>query len=213
MKLSRFFAVAFMLLLGAGGVFAQLTASRAFAEAPQSVFPLLDHNTRLDMIDYFNSGMTTASKNNMDGKSRITALTPNKVEISMTDASSYELALLPTANGDSVIALITTVATPAPDSQMAIFSKDWSKNITNGIFTKPVLADWLTDEGKDDIGEVEGIVPFMLVSYSYNPDSQQLEVTNNTAKFMSPELYELVAPSLKKSMVFRWNGKKFVPES
>ena len=186
MKLSRFFAVAFMLLLGAGGVFAQLTASRAFAEAPQSVFPLLDHNTRLDMIDYFNSGMTTASKNNMDGKSRITALTPNKVEISMTDASSYELALLPTANGDSVIALITTVATPAPDSQMAIFSKDWSKNITNGIFTKPVLADWLTDEGKDDIGEVEGIVPFMLVSYSYNPDSQQLEVTNNTAKFMSP---------------------------
>ena len=84
MKLSRFFAVAFMLLLGAGGAFAQLTASRAFAEAPQSVFPLLDHNTRLDMIDYFNSGMTTASKNNMDGKSRITALTPNKVEISMT---------------------------------------------------------------------------------------------------------------------------------
>lgn len=212
MKLSRFFAVAFM-LLGAGGAFAQLTASRAFAEAPQSVFPLLDHNTRLDMIDYFNSGMTTASKNNMDGKSRITALTPNKMEISMTDASSYELALLPTANGDSVIALITTVATPAPDSQMAIFSKDWSKNITNGIFTKPVLADWLTDEGKDDISEVEGIVPFMLVSYSYNPDSQQLEVTNNTAKFMSPELYELVAPSLKKSMVFRWNGKKFVPES
>ncbi|MDE5822425.1 MAG: DUF3256 family protein [Paramuribaculum sp.] len=213
MKLSRFFAVAFMLLLGAGGVFAQLTASRAFAEAPQSVFPLLDHNTRLDMIDYFNSGMTTASKNNMDGKSRITALTPNKVEISMTDASSYELALLPTANGDSVIALITTVATPAPDSQMAIFSKDWSKNITNGIFTKPVLADWLTDEGKDDISEVESIVPFMLVSYSYNPDNQQLEVINNTAKFMSPELYELVAPSLKKSMVFRWNGKKFVPES
>lgn len=213
MKLSRFFAVAFMLLLGAGGAFAQLTASRAFAEAPQSVFPLLDHNTRLDMIDYFNSGMTTASKNNMDGKSRITALTPNKVEISMTDASSYELALLPTANGDSVIALITTVATPAPDSQMAIFSKDWSKNITNGIFPKPVLADWLTDEGKDNIGEVEGIVPFMLVSYSYNPDNQQLEVINNTAKFMSPELYELVAPSLKKSMVFRWNGKKFVPAS
>ncbi|MDE6460314.1 MAG: DUF3256 family protein [Paramuribaculum sp.] len=213
MKLSRFFAVAFMLLLGAGAAFAQLSASRAFAEAPQTVFPLLDHNTRLDMIDYFNSGMTTPSKNAMDGKSRITALSPVKLEISMTDASTYELAVLPTSDGDSVIALITTVATPAPDSQMAIFSKDWSRNLTNTAFSKPVLADWLTDEGKDNIGEVEGIVPFLLVSYSYNPDTQKLEITNNTAKFVSPELYELVAPSLKKTMSFRWNGSKFVPVS
>ncbi|MDE6651479.1 MAG: DUF3256 family protein [Paramuribaculum sp.] len=213
MKLSRFFAVAFMLLLGAGAAFAQLSASRAFAEAPQTVFPLLDHNTRLDMIDYFNSGMTTPSKNAMDGKSRITALSPVKLEISMTDASTYELAVLPTSDGDSVIALITTVATPAPDSQMAIFSKDWSRNLTNTAFSKPTLADWLTDEGKDNIGEVEGIVPFLLVSYSYNPDTQKLEITNNTAKFVSPELYELVAPSLKKTMSFSWNGSKFVPVS
>ncbi|MDE6263731.1 MAG: DUF3256 family protein, partial [Paramuribaculum sp.] len=106
MKLSRIFAVATMLLLGAGAAFAQLTASKAFADAPQNVFPLLDHNTKLDMIDYFNSGMATASKNAMDGKSRITAITPAKVDISMTDASTYELALLPTADGHTVVALI-----------------------------------------------------------------------------------------------------------
>lgn len=213
MKFSRIFVVALMLLLGVGAAFAQLSASRAFAEAPQTVFPLLDHNTRLDMIDYFNSGMATASKNALDGKSRITSLTPEKVEISMTDASTYELAVIPTAEGDSVIALITTVATPAPDSQMAIFSKDWSDNLTNAIFSKPALADWLTEEGKDNIGEVEGIVPFLLISYTYNPDTKQLVLTNNTAKFVSPELYEMVEPSLRKMMVFSWNGKKFVPVS
>ena len=30
-----------------------LTASEAFTSAPRSVFPLLDNNTRLDMVDYF----------------------------------------------------------------------------------------------------------------------------------------------------------------
>ncbi len=155
-----------MLLLGAGAAFAQLTASQAFADAPQNVFPLLDHNTKLDMIDYFNSGMSTASKNAMDGKSRITAITPAKVEISMTDASSYELALLPTANGDTVVALITTVATPAPDSQMTLFSKDWATNLTSSLYSKPGMADWLTEEGRANSGEVEGLVPFLLVSYT-----------------------------------------------
>ncbi|MDE5745115.1 MAG: DUF3256 family protein [Paramuribaculum sp.] len=213
MKLSRFFAVAFMLLVGAGAAFAQLTAANAFAEAPQNVFPLLDLNTKLDMIDYFNSGMTTPSKNAMDGKSRITALSPAKMEINMTDASTYELVVIPTADGDSVIALITTVATPAPDSQMAVFSKDWSNNITNSVFVKPILADWLTDDDKENIGEVEGIIPFLLISYSFDPEAKQLTLTNNTSKFVSPELYEIVAPSLKSVMTYRWNGKKFVPAS
>ena len=43
---------------------ARLTAAEAFASAPQSVFPLLDKNARLDMIDYFNSGSSASSSRN-----------------------------------------------------------------------------------------------------------------------------------------------------
>ncbi|MDE6265407.1 MAG: DUF3256 family protein, partial [Paramuribaculum sp.] len=106
---------------------------------------------------------------------------------------------------------ITTVATPAPDSQMTLFSKDWSANLTSSLYSKPGMEDWLTEEGKANPEEVEGIVPFLLVSYTYNPDTKQLTLTNNTGKFVSPELFEMVEPSLKKTMVFGWNGKKFVP--
>lgn len=210
MRLRRIFAVAFTLLLGAGAAFAQLSASAAFANAPQNIFPLLDYNTKLDMIDYFNSGMATPSKNAMDGKSRITALSPHKLVVSMTDASTYELAVVPTADGDTLIAVITTVATPAPDSQLTMFTKDWSSNVTGSVFSKPALIDWLTDDSKDNIGEVEGIVPFMLIGYSYDPAAKTLTMTNNTGKFVSPELYEMVSPSLKSSITYKWNGKKFV---
>ncbi len=95
MKISRISAVVAALIAGAAASFGQLTAKQVFAEAPQSVFPLLDHDTKLDMIDYFEGGMSTASKNAMEGKSRITAMSPEKLGIAMSEASEYELCLLP----------------------------------------------------------------------------------------------------------------------
>ena len=37
----------------------QFTAADAFTSAPQNIFPLLDRNTRLDMVDYVKSGLST----------------------------------------------------------------------------------------------------------------------------------------------------------
>lgn len=84
---------------------AQLTAAQAFVAAPRQVFPMLDNNARLDMIDYFNSGMATGTANSLKGKSRIAALSTLSMSISMTEASDYQLALLP-AGSDTIIAVI-----------------------------------------------------------------------------------------------------------
>jgi hypothetical protein len=211
MKLTKPIALAAALVLGASACFARLTARQAFTEAPQSVFPLLNLDARLDMIDYFESGMANTSKNAMEGQSRITAMTPDKVSISMSEASDYELCLLPTADGDTAIAVIATVATPAPDSRMSVYSKDWSKNLTSGAFSNPVLSDWLSEEGKERAAEVEGLVPFLLISYSYDPASGVLTLTNNTGRFLSSDIYEIVKPCLKGSITYKWNGKQFVP--
>ncbi|MCI9607321.1 MAG: DUF3256 family protein [Muribaculaceae bacterium] len=211
MKLTKPIALAAALVLGTSACFARLTARQAFTEAPQSVFPLLNLDARLDMIDYFESGMANTSKNAMEGQSRITAMTPDKVSISMSEASDYELCLLPTADGDTAIVVIATVATPAPDSRMSVYSKDWGKNLTSGAFSKPVLSDWLSEEGKERAAEVEGLVPFLLISYSYDPASGVLTLTNNTGRFLSSDIYEIVKPCLKGSITYKWNGKQFVP--
>lgn len=189
---------------------AQLTAAGAFTKAPRQVFPMLDNNARLDMVDYFNSGMTTPSTNALKGKSRITALAPLSMTISMTEASDYQLALLP-AGSDTIIAVITTVATPAPDSKMALYTKDWTANVTAKRFNKPLLRDWLTPEGRNNSDDVESLVPFLLISYSYDPDTATLTLTNNTGSFLSEEIYETVQPYLLSSLSYRWDGKKFAP--
>lgn len=186
----------------------QLTASTAFTSAPHSVLPMLDNNTRLDMLDYFNNGLSTSSVNSMNGHSRITALTDQAMTIAMTEATTYQIAVLPSGN-TSLIALITTVATPAPDSKMTIYSSDWATNITTKVFSKPTLNDWLTTEGRKNADEVEMMVPFLLISYNYDPNTQTLQMTNNSKEFLSQEVYELVEPYLQTSLTYRFDGKKF----
>ncbi len=186
---------------------AQLTATNAFASAPQSVFPLLDKNTRLDMIDYHKSGSTTPSRNKLDGKSRISELNDDDMKIDMTDASSYQLAILPAGN-DSIIAIISTVATPAHDSHISFYDRTWKK-LPDTYFQAPGISDWLNSDGKKSPDMVTSMVPFMLSDYVYDPSTKELKLTNNLKEFMSEDTESMVSPYLLDTLTYRWNGKKF----
>ena len=140
----------------------QLTATEAFSSAPASVLPLIDYITRLDMIDYYNSGSATASKNVMQGQSRITALSPMSVSVSVTSGSECQIALLP-MRGDTAIVCIETVMTPTPDSRVSVYDRDW-KPFSGSSFAMPAVSAWLTPEGKKQADVVESQVPFMLAS-------------------------------------------------
>lgn len=183
-------------------------AVNSFIDAPQHVFPLLDRNTRMDMVDYFNSSLPTSSTNLLDGKSRITAVTPSTVRIEMTGASDYDLILLPSGK-DTLIAVITTVKSPAPDSRLDIYSSAWHQLPTQNVFAKPSLKDWLTDDGKKHTDDVDAFVPFVLISYTYDPTTQTLTLTNNTKEFFSPDVYEIVGGFLQAQKSYKWTGKKF----
>ena len=188
---------------------ASLTASKAFATAPQSVFPLLDASTRLDMIDYYNSNLTTPSPNRLDGRSRITALSDRMASIELTPASSCDVVILPAAAGDTIIAVISTVATPAHDSHISFYTRDWKGIPTARLFEKPVLSDWLSDQGKKNRGDVEAMVPFLLISYTWDPSSNILTLTNNTKEFLTDDIYSFVKDYMLPTISYRWDGRKF----
>lgn len=49
----------------------------------------------------------------------------------------------------------------------------------------------------------------MLASYYIDPAKGTLTVTNNLSTFLDEDVYEMVAPALHPSLVYRWNGKRF----
>ena len=199
----------FALMIYAVSAMAQLSAADAFTSAPQGVFPLLDRNTRLDMIDYYKNGMSNPSQNALNGRSSISEMTPQTITVKMTDSSSAQLVVLPSPKG-SVIALISTVATPGLDSSIKFYDESWAPLDIKGYFTKPGWNEWLTDSGRENEEEVTMQVPFMLASYHIGPSTSRLTLTNNLSRFLDKDVYESLSSYLRPSLVYTWNGKRFV---
>lgn len=179
-----------------------------FVSAPRQVIPLLDKNSRLDMIDYFNSGLGTSTPNNLGGGSALTSLGDNRMDIKLTEGSNMELALV-SAGTDTLLVVINTVLTPVADSKLAMYSPDWSANVTSRTFATPSLSDWLTQAGSKRSGDVAQVLPFMLVQYDFAPETGILTLTNNTRKFVGEEIYQIVEGLIYPQLIYKWNGKKF----
>lgn len=187
---------------------AQLTASAAFTSAPASVLPLLSRNARLDMIDYYNSGSTTPTKNVMQGLSRLTALSPMSLSATLTVSSECQIALLP-MRGDTAILVIETVLTPIPDSRLTIYDRQWQP-LARQPFVHPSTADWLTKEGKK-AAEPADMLPFVLASAAYSPEEQTLTLTQQMAGYFTPDDYARLSPYLHSTLAYRWDSRRFTP--
>lgn len=187
---------------------AQTSAADLFTSAPQNVFPLLDQNTRLDMVDYYKNGMSTPSQNSLDGRSLITEMTPASLTVKMTDSSAMQIVELKGPKG-SVVALISTVATPGLDSNIKFFDSDWKPLSTESYFVKPGWKEWLTDSGRQNQDEVTMQVPFMLASYRIDPESGTLTLTNNLSHFLDKALYDDLSAYLRPQLIYLWNGKNY----
>lgn len=194
--------------LGSLTALAQTTAADLFTSAPQSVFPLLDRNTRLDMVDYYKNGLTTQSQNQLDGRSAITEMTPESVTVKMSDSSASQLVELKGNNGP-IIALINTVATPGLDSNIKFFDAGWNPLPAENFFTQPGWKEWLTESGRQHEMDVTMQVPFMLSSYRIDPSTSTLTLTNNLSRFLDKEIYDDLSSYLNPTLTYTWTGKGF----
>ena len=195
-----------LLILSTLTLSAQTNAADAFSTAPTGIFPLLDQNTRLDMVDYYNSGLATPSANRLQGRSAITSLTPATITVKITDSSSAQIALLP-AGRDTIFAVISTVATPGLDSTIKFYDSNWAPLPTDRHFTAPGWNDWMTPG--HDITEITAHTPFMLASYFIDTDAGTLTATNNLATFLDEDTYKTLSPALRPTLTYKWNGKRF----
>lgn len=209
-------------ILGTFSCAARLTPEGAFTSAPAEVFPLLERNARLDMVDYFRSGLSTPSPNRLDGRSAITELTPEALTLCISQAETVSLSLLPGRN-DTIIALIRTLSMPAPslphqsadsvgptvtDSEILFYASDWTPLPPSTRLQPPLLKDWLVKGASPS--KIEAAIPFMLTSAVYDPATLTLTFSSNAEAYLPPEQYSEIASSLLPSISYRWDGRRFV---
>lgn len=188
-----------------------LTAADLFVSAPSSVFPTIDPMTRMDMIDYFQAGSGKPSKNLVGGECRIIEESPQRLTLQTSAVSEYTLALLPASSGKGDIVMLSrTLKTPVEDSSVTFYTTDWKE--IKGLFSVPTLEEWMLPEGKKKRKDVENAVPFVLAKLEYFPDRQAVTFTNNLSEYIPEESLGLAQGALRKSLTYRWDGKRFIIE-
>lgn len=84
-----------------------------FREMPDSLMPYLSHNNRLDLIDFFDSGMKAEVTNEFDGHSQLTMLTADSLSLQLSAALRVDMLLLkseglPADSATHVVCVLST---------------------------------------------------------------------------------------------------------
>lgn len=167
------------------------------------VFSLLPTVTRLDMCDYYNSGMSTPSKNAFEGLSYIRTM--NDTTMSLRYASEVDMDVILLEGKRPMLMVIETLALPELDSRVTIFNDDWTPAKTSAL-SLPVLADWVTDTTR--LSELEQTIPFMTSTASFDPETGVLTFTPTIASYFGGERPKELA-LLRPAISYKWNNGKF----
>lgn len=188
-------------------VFAQArTVSEYFGDTQADmVFPSLTAVSRLEMVYYFQSGMSNPTQSEFGGYSRVTALSDTCLTVDCGESVRQDLVLLP--GKKPVLMLIETLALPEHDSRVRFFDSQWQE-LKKPPMKQPQLADWLVDKNAVHRDEVEYVLPFMLSTASFNPEDMTLIYTSTADSYFAGEK-PAALKYLRPKLVYRWDGKKF----
>ena len=102
------------------------TIDSLFTAIPDAILPLLDHNSRLDMVDLYNCQMKAAVVNDLNGESCLLEKDSTHLLVRTSSVSQFEMRLLPFEK-DTLYACLRTVEMPREYTQLQFLRTDWSK--------------------------------------------------------------------------------------
>lgn len=183
-----------------------------FSRAPLAVASNLMPYSRLDMIDYFNSGMKVGTENRVGAKYTIRRNEPLIVEYCSDDSVDVTIAVLPPREGrsDTMLMVVRTVPVPFSDSSLEFYDSKW-RQASGFKAPAPALADWLVDKSRQTRAAVEDALPFMLSVITYDPVGGILTFRNTTAQYFTDDSRPAALDLLKPALRYQWDGRKFSP--
>jgi hypothetical protein len=198
--------------MGIGEAKAQDMAA-LFIEMPDSCIPSLESAWRKDLVDLYHSGKEARLQNTMMGYSKLLTLTPDYLELRITERSVIEMKLLPLINHTHIICVVTTVDAPVSDSRVAFYTTQWHPLAASEMFT-PVTADWFikedADKESDAFKDAASRMDMDLIKYRLSPDDLTLTAFYTTPLYLSREERIKVTPYLKQSpKVYTWETFRF----
>ena len=153
--------------------FAQERIRDVYAEAPDSIFPLLTKNNRLDQIDFRENNMKAEVKDKFDNHSELLVLTDRYLKLQLSECCLVEMRLL----SDSTFCMVETFSAPAPDSRIRFFDTSWYELPLS--IERPAVDDFLGEDIDTDTRLSLQALPLIKASLSETDNSITFELQTN----------------------------------
>lgn len=180
-----------------------------FTELVTPTLESLDRNSRLDMLDYFDSGLDTPVSSALGEACVITSADDNSLRIDMSAGTTVSLYVLK-AGKDSVVMQITDLSLPAVDSAIEFFKTD-SQPLPAGKFLPNLyLSDWTARRlTADEQLDLENNIGFIMYKADYDAATGNLVLTGSFSDYLPEESLKVIEKFLKPRLTLHWSGKKF----
>ncbi len=187
----------FLLLLFLSVVGCQLSVVKAqtrirdiYAEAPDSIFPLLTKNNRLDQIDFRENNMKADVKNKFEDHSELLVLNDKYLKLQLSKHCLVEMRLL----NDSTFCMVQTYNAPASDSQIRFFDTSW--NELPQTVERPSVDEFLSEDVDIDVRLALQALPLIKASLSENSETvtfelQTSELTKEQKKKLEGKVHDI----------------------
>lgn len=141
-------------IMAAAAAHAQTTMAKMWTSMPDSLAPAyLKADKRRAMVDYYEMGETAEVTHELQGTSVMDTLSTQYARVTLSEAQSLQMALLPTAQGDTLLCRVVTFSAPAPESRVEFFDTKWNR-LDAERFLPPVSSSSLLHR-PDSLGEEE----------------------------------------------------------
>lgn len=164
-----------------------------FAQAPDSIFAMLSHNNKLDLIDFAEANMEARVRNILDEDVVLEQLTEDYMSLWIAKDCNVEIKMLPT----SQLLVNKTYSGPGLDSEVRLYDTQW--NLLR-VVPRPDIDRFMT-EPNEDVKVEATVLP--LISAKLSPDNysitwtlQSQEMTKETKKKAEKCLQSVVEDSL-----------------
>ena len=165
MRLARFFFFLYSSFFILHSSFSQTRIRDIYAAAPDSIFPLLTKNNRLDQIDFRENNMQAVVKNRFDAHSELLVLSEKYLQLRLSERCVVEMRLL----SDSVFCMVQTYNAPAPDSRVRLFDTEWHE--LPQTIERPDVDDFLSENIDTDVRLALQALPLIKAYLSQDDDS------------------------------------------
>ena len=170
--------------------FAELRIRDIYAEAPDSIFPLLTKNNRLDQIDFRENNMKADVKNKFEDHSELLVLNDKYLKLQLSKHCLVEMRLL----NDSTFCMVQTYNAPASDSQIRFFDTSW--NELPQTVERPSVDEFLGEDVDIDVCLALQALPLIKASLSENSETvtfelQTSELTKEQKKKLEGKVHDI----------------------